>query len=655
MKISIDNKYNILKEILSQSSPFENTEREITIMDFLMLIWNLEEMPSEDSRYSNAYDDVYQHIINNNDWTYEELFSKRLKLINDNERFIIFINLILSPKLRSNEDDVMNYFYLVIPYLEKDGYDFNLVGYAENDIPIYEVVIKNEDRSTDLGIKINDIPFFVEFTPNGRSNESNSFSPPNEYPSFMLVLNDGWNDFNVISEFNLFYFPDKHTELSIGEMKIIHKTEKDISDVMDLNFMALDINFCSLGQNLSFYNNLKKEFGIYFESILWALRDSAFFPEIHENFENNKNFKKSIIRFDEQERLLREAKYRIYDYDLSNIYSFKYQFDPKFADNEVTVEFNFKNDKKSFDRIYAIIGENGTGKTQLITSLPIDISNKNNSNFIPNTPLFSKVIAVSYSVFDSFKFPKKTASFNYLYCGLKNIKGEQIPDKELLLRFHKTRRRIKKIGRINQWLKILNNFIDNDLINQFLILEGRDFLTSENEYKFDIEEFEKVRKQLSSGQSIILYIITELVAHIRYDSLIIYDEPETHLHPNAISQLINTIYELTREFQSYCIIATHSPIIIRELLSKNVFIMKREVNHCSIRKIGIESFGENLSVLTEEVFGNREIPKQYKLILQNLVNKGFTYDEIINELESDEVPLSLNANLYLKTIINEKS
>jgi len=160
---------------------------------------------------------------------------------------------------------------------------------------------------------------------------------------------------------------------------------------------------------------------------------------------------------------------------------------------------------------------------------------------------------------------------------------------------------------------------------------------------------------LSSGQSILLYIITEIVANIRYDAIILYDEPETHLHPNAITQLMNTIYELVNEFQSYCIIATHSPLIIRELLSKNVFVMERESNYPSLRKIGIETFGENLTVLTEEVFGNRSIPKQYKLILERLVNNGLSYDEIINELESDNVPLSLNARMYLKTIVDEKS
>src|SRR5690606_5537232 len=101
-------------------------------------------------------------------------------------------------------------------------------------------------------------------------------------------------------------------------------------------------------------------------------------------------------------------------------------FKPKFADNVLDVRFEFKSNENAFERIFAIIGKNGTGKTQLMTSLPMDIAKKSNANFMPKTPLFSKVIAVSYSIFDRFKIPKTTASFNYIYCGLKDEKGEHI-------------------------------------------------------------------------------------------------------------------------------------------------------------------------------------------------------------------------------------
>lgn len=151
-----------------------------------------------------------------------------------------------------------------------------------------------------------------------------------------------------------------------------------------------------------------------------------------------------------------------------------------------------------------------------------------------------------------------------------------------------------------------------------------------------------------------LYIITEIFAHIRFDSLILYDEPETHLHPNAISQLVNTIYELVDKFESYCILATHSPLIIRELLSKNVLVIERDGNVPSIRKIGIESFGENLTTLTEEVFGNRSVEKQHEIIIQEMVDDGKSYEEIKSLLASDGLPLSLNVLMLIKSLINEK-
>ena len=282
--------------------------------------------------------------------------------------------------------------------------------------------------------------------------------------------------------------------------------------------------------------------------------------------------------------------------------------------------------------------------------MPLDISKRKDSKFTPKTPLFSKVIAVSYSSFDRFETPKITAEFNYIYCGLKDENSKRLDDDELILRFQKSYEKISEQSRIEIFLETIEEFIDKDLIKKFIYYD-----LDKLEYIMNYERFIKILNILSSGQSILLLIITEIIANIRYDSLLIYDEPETHLHPNAISQLINTIYELSRIFQSYCIIATHSPIIVQELLSKNVYVIQREGTHASIKKPSKETFGENLSTIVEEIFGNREIPKQFKNILSNLIKSGLSYEDIIKEIESDKVPVSLNTRLYLKSIIDEES
>lgn len=639
--------YNLLKK---EPNIFGDNGDE-GIIPFLCDIWDLSSMKSEDSRYQNALGDFVQHLIRNDDYSYDYVFQERLRLLDDNIKFVSFIETILLPKYREGEDDIFKNVLLITPYLEKEGCTLILQDYDNEGYPIYKIgEIPVENIPTD--IKQNDLLFYVEKAPSGRSDRISSHLKPKTFPSFVLVHNN-WDDFHIRSSYTLFYYSNgNEVPIDIGNVKIIFQDELITNEHIPNSFNILSDDFCSLGQEAEYYFELKKALGNRLNSILFALKDAAFYPDIQDKYERNSNFTNSLIRFDDAERLLREARYRIYDYDLSNLYSFKYQFKPRFSNESVDVDFEFNSNKLVSNRIYALIGKNGTGKTQLITSLPLMISEKKDNVFTPKTPLFSKIIAVSYSIFDRFKIPKKTSTFNYYYCGVRKDENEQFTEKGLALRFHNTWKKIETLERINKWRNILLTFIDEELINSFFIeRDENDIMSVNNLYKIDIKSFNEVKDKLSSGQAIILYIITEIVANIRFDSLLLYDEPETHLHPNAITQLMNTIYELVEEFQSFCIIATHSPLVVRELFSKNVYILDREESILSVRRIPLESFGENLSILTEEIFGNKGIPKQHKKILQELVDSGKSYDEIVDLLEFDEFPLSLNARLIIKSMV----
>ncbi|MDO3424039.1 AAA family ATPase [Chryseobacterium sp. APV1] len=647
MKISKDGKLRIVEVILTSLNPFNLTDN-FTITDFLLLIWDLENMPSEENR-KNALDDIAQHMLRNDDWDLEYLFFEKLNILEvSTKSFINFLNVLISPDIRKTEDSIYQYYFLINPYLEKENLSYYLKEYNDKELPIYTLQKLKIDEPND--INENKIPIFLEDKPSGRSDKKRSHNIPKIFPSMVLVWNEGWNDFTLKTEFNLFFYTSQDEYNSIGTVKIITKrSDSVIEELRTLSkpFYSLNNQYCALGQSQEYYDKLKEILGKNLESFLWAMKDAAFFPDISEKFENDYSFNNSLIRYNEVERLLRTAKFSIYDYDLENLYNFKYKFQPKFAKNICEIDFRFSDKGLSSNRIYALIGKNGTGKTQFMTTLPLDISRKKHENFSPKSPSFSKVIAVSYSAFDSFDIPKKTSSFNYVYCGLRDDAGERITDRGLVLRFHNSRKKLEEQERMSIWVELLYNFIEQDIINLFIIEKRKT-------YTFDYNGFSTTRKLLSSGQSIILYIITEIVANIRYDSIILYDEPETHLHPNAISQLVNTIYDLVTEFQSYCIVATHSPLIIRDLLSKNVLVIEKEAEFFSVRKLGIETFGENLTVLTDEVFGNREIPKQYKEILRNMVKDGYAYDEVVSKLESDQIPMSLNANIYLSSLY-EKS
>ncbi|WP_425264563.1 AAA family ATPase [Vibrio parahaemolyticus] len=210
---------------------------------------------------------------------------------------------------------------------------------------------------------------------------------------------------------------------------------------------------------------------------------------------------------------------------------------------------------------------------------------------------------------------------------------------------------MEKQKRLDKWKKVISNFLEIELIELFI----KSAPEEPEKLYFDKVGFSEARNSFSSGQSIVLFVISEIVANIRLDSLLLFDEPETHLHPNAISQLMNGIAELVSEFESYCIIATHSPIIIQEMFSRDVLVISREENVPSVKNIGIESFGENLSIITEEVFGNRTIPKFYETTIKNLVKRFKTYDRVLEIMKNGNLPLSLNVRLYLQNLVDNNA
>ncbi len=642
--ISLESKKSIYKILINTNTPFIDDDYsgfKSTNFTFLNSIWNLSEMPSEDSRYSTADGDIFQHMVNNSDWDLDYLFEERLKLYDSDEIFIKFLETIISPTYRENELEIIGIVVQINSILETDKLQLSIYDYTEKGIPSYKIFPKEEVENIPVDIKKNTIIFFVQ-----KALEDIQYLT-NGVKEYFLLRERKWDDYNNKTWFYLYHYLDGRAT-SFGSVKIMTKENPTTIDVIPTDFFLLSPEYCSLGQSESYYLGLKHSFPNNYEDILFAIGDAALFHTKLEEFENTDGFKSSLLRNDDAERTLRLIKHKLDDRDLSQLFMFDYTFKPKYSDDSISVHFDFNNNAILADRIYAIIGKNGTGKTQLLTSLPINISQNNQEFFEPFVPLFSKMITVSYSIFDRFSIPRKTSKFNYVYCGLKNENGEILNERQLVMRFHRTWKTIERLERINKWRTILLNFIEPEILDEILI--KKEFVTSYgNLHEVSISGFNKVKDFLSSGQNILLYIITEITANIRFDSLLLYDEPETHLHPNAISQLINTIYELVEEFQSFCIIGTHSPLIVQELLSKNVYVLERTGNIPDIRRISIESFGENLTTLTEDVFGNKEIPKQYKRIIDEQIQYGKSYDDIISLIQYDEVPLSLNVKLYIKS------
>lgn len=646
-KISKLNKLKIFRLIVD-SRFFDKLYNQEQTLPFLNSIWKLEQISSTDPRFEDFSGDVQQHFINNADWTADFLFLDRLDLLSDSEVFVKFVEAVVDNYYNDNSD-IGQFVKQINVLLNKDGYAL----FRDNDSCNYSIIKSSDGNSLQDSDK-NKIIFILKTL----QEQKKMPLTDKEFPVFILE-ECTWDDFGVRSQFELTYIKNSFDIINIGFVKIIHETEKHKTNMYNKylsyeylpnQFQNLSSDFCSLGQSQSYYDNLKRTFPDSYSDILYALRDCAVFPIIEDDFREHVNFH-SLIRDDVAEKLLREEKYIIIDQFEENRYQFKYKFIPKYSLNEaIYIDFKFDSNSALPNRMYGIIGENGVGKTQLITNLPLDISRKCSTNFSPRIPIFSKVIAVSNSYYDNFRIPTSSGQFNYRYCGLtrldNGVKRVMLPD-EMEDHLKKACELIDKRDRILVLKKILEEVIDEYIMEDLFKINAEG-----TKLVFNLSQLPLICKRISSGQNILLNVFCNIISNIRYDSLLLFDEPETHLHPNAITTLMTGINDILEKYQSYAIITTHSPLIIREIFSKNVYVMERNDTYPQVRKIGLESFGENLTVLTEEVFGNKKVDKYYKKVITELVDKGNSYQSIVDLLKSDSVPLSLNVTLFVKCLVN---
>lgn len=635
-------KLSILK-LLAQEE--EKLFKKIDAVSFFDLILDLRTLPSTDSRYQDAKGDLTKHYIANSDWTLEEILLDKYDFSNSDTNFFKLLNTVISPVVNDTEDEIKYFYYTLNPILNNHSIEYRLKSINEDELSVFEVdALDSHNRFKD--VIDNQIPIFV----NKDNNPNFINNLASQYHTYLLLTPTSWDDFTKTNQF-LLSCRFNNQYIGIGEMKIISKSAQSTTISISNEFNMLDNEYCSLGDKIDYYHTIKNLFKHQYLSILKALNDVAFFPQICEEFENTTDFKNSLVRFDAQEQLMRQARYLVDNYDMSKVYSFEYLYKPNYSKDIdlLKIPFSFQDKSVIPNKIYALIGENGVGKTRLVSQLPTDISESNTNAFLPKMPMFSKVIAVSYSVFDEFEIPESSSKINYVYCGLREKndgKHYTLTKKELNERFFRSIEKVQKSDRFDQWCQINENFFSKNLVNEWKIWDQENYA-----HKLNVIEMNKSLKAFSSGQAIYIYILTEILANIRYDSLIIFDEPETHLHPNAISQLINSIHLLVRKFQSFCIIATHSPIIVQGILSKNVYVVRKENDVLSAKHPAIETFGENLTKITDDIFGARDTTSQFKNELKKLISDGYSFEEIINLLKSDNVPLSLNLTILLKSMV----
>ncbi|MFW5891451.1 MAG: AAA family ATPase [bacterium] len=459
-----------------------------------------------------------------------------------------------------------------------------------------------------------------------------------------LYYNNGWNDYNYITTFEAYYYDNSTDEkIDLDTVKILRDDLKEKEELeLGNHFKKLSDKYCSLGQNLDYYkklSNLDKEI---YKEILGSLNDVVYNRDIKEKFYDNDGFQTSLIRYGGAQKALEEGiQFFDDDFKIEKRLDFSFKCELPNAKDFHEINFDFNKNANIPYRITTIIGKNGTGKTEYLTSIANAMSGVDlyKGEFDNKRPSFGNVITISYSIFDEFKLPE-IKDISYHYCGIRsNHESSKYNIDNLSKRLKESLKKIEKKDNIIDWKMVLKEIINIELLNDIY----DDFKTEEYE---QIEAF----NSLSSGQSMILATMTDVIANIEEDTLILYDEPEMHLHPNAIAKLIKMLYELLDKFDSYAIISTHSPIILQQIPSEYVRVFEREGDLPIVRDLRLESFGENLTTLTNEVFNIIGTESNYKNWFKKL-SETHTFDEINSYFEKD---LSFNAKVFLSNIFDVK-
>lgn len=111
--------------------------------DFLNRLYDLKQLKSRDNRYKNAYDDIYQHMVMNNDWDEGWVFTDtRFNLMyTSDEEYLSFLAETLHPAVRTDKKEISQMQEIYNNHLGNDDYEIIQVKEISGK-PVFEGRLK---------------------------------------------------------------------------------------------------------------------------------------------------------------------------------------------------------------------------------------------------------------------------------------------------------------------------------------------------------------------------------------------------------------------------------------------------------------------------------------------------------------------------------
>lgn len=522
----------------------------------------------------------------------------------------------------------------------------------------------------------------------------------NQEGGYVYLIEDNWNDWwKYRTMYQMYFKEDNDTgEVTyIGTLKIGDTLIKEDQDrvAIDKEFESLEENFFSLGQDRYYYENLNRLGDQLRDEILNQLNDISLDLNLFEKVKDLDISEVSVMRDISKKKIKTKFNKLARGYSELTEYDFTFSYSTNKNQDYNEIQFNSVPNANPPTNVQAIIGRNGVGKTHLLNQIVATLidpkSEKINTGSFTNLmsskeKIFDNIIYLSFSAFDEalFYYPKKIKKngVGYTYIGLKTTKNSRKKSdeikKEIITKTTEQLRyellesmwNCKKIPSKNARLEEAIGMLDSDPI--FSMSEvSRILKTSELELAFNkkslLKESEEeiinqiktefvdnatpIIRKFSSGHSIVLLTVTKLIEEMEEKTLVLLDEPESHLHPPLLSTFTRILSSLLVNRNGIGIIATHSPVVLQEIPSKCVWIADRFGTEFILNRPEVETFGENINTLTKKVFSYEITESGFHKLLKEVANKADSYEDALKIFNNE---VGMEAKAVLKTMMWHK-
>lgn len=493
-----------------------------------------------------------------------------------------------------------------------------------------------------------------------------------------FLAKDNWDDHGFKTTYIVSYC-DSNLEIhDIGEVKIAREGQTEGWTKIPNEFDKLDDDFFSLGQSPEYYEKLsnisKNEREEYFK----ALGDVVFDIDRFYALKDEKVLDVSFLRHTLAQTVEDQFRRIVNGGDKKASFNFEFIRNSTDYSKETVLEFKVIPDSMPPTNVHVLIGSNGVGKTHTLHSMTqafIASDNEDRKKYGSFRSIgtdgkvdgfeFEDMVSVAFSAFDPFIPPNKSRDGRrrYTYVGLKKVKGKGLEESgkqgvttgsssdeyaNLAEEFAKSLRKCVHGSQIDEWLRAIAPLEHDTVFRELGLAEN---LTQLNGKTFS-SEARRIFDKLSSGHSIVLLTITKLVETVQEKTLVLLDEPESHLHPPLLSAFVRSLSKILGEKNGVAIVATHSPVVLQEVPRDCVSCLYKYGRETKVERPSRETFGENLGSLTKQVFGLDVERTGYHSILEKCANEAETYDEALEMLSGK---LGSEGKSILRSLVASKA